>query len=1247
VDAEGLHGSINLEDETAEIRIISHGMEYSSLEVVEKIAYEYEESPEVEEQDKKWKEQIAALIGNDRRSLQNLEAGSVDIHLHFEIDAHMKNTLGSYAAARYAVELVAVINRDAYFDLGFNLKVVSINIRSGNLAASTSASAYLTQLEKIPVPENVNLVHSLTTRIIGGGIAYMGGVYSRRWAYGVSGNIGGSFSMWDRTVLAHELGHNFGADHTHQMSPPVDRCGINCSGSRIGTIMSYCHLCHGGFNNMRFRWAERVRDTMLTAYHLRKQDLNRRQSCNLLSNIEPDMSVQFYLRGDSCLTFSTEECGQDCRIQQCAADALLQFDGSRLRSSKKQNFCLQASSSCDSFSLRQCSGNNMQQFAFESGNVISDTCGAVKYAGSTIIGGNAGRAITQWCHASSNDAPSAPTPAPTIFVSDPPSQSPTTWSSDHTLLFRQTMPFMWPRGQFRLNADNEESDNFSILDELEQFRSLDGRFYFRMTWPGSNMVYQWSQTSNPTSETISGYQAISIPYSGHHWGGLAPSGNDALIDGSPGHWSWFYAIGSHVKWRNAIPAYGQPRSSVELYVRMKHSDSPSISPTVQPTSFGFKLMNFMTRNDEEPMCMGDPEFDGELTLQRCSTLNQKLEWHGRQLNLVDTNLCFTIDRPDSPKTRVPHFAECDSSNSGQLLNVVTHDSVDMGDVLSIGYGPKYLETIGCSRIEGRQVRIWDGPHNACYHWIVIMDDFPSPVPTTSSQPTMNPGSALSTSPSLSPVSRVTTSIPTIHPSPVPTDSSSDESYGFKLMFFVTSDEVEPMCLGDPNFTGEMNLYRCNGLRQKWEWRGNQLNLVDTNFCFTIDNADSPKRQVPYFADCDNSNPGQVLNIVPHAAVELGDVLALGVGSNYLETSGCGRGEGTNARFWDGPHAICYRWIVIMDDLPSGESTSVSPSIMPSAIPSIEQTSATPSKEPTSTFPSMEPTSTFPSMEPTSTFPSMEPTSTIPSMEPTSTIPSMEPTSTIPSIEPSASPLIEPSSSPSFSPTIEASSNPTLTPTPSPTEDGVLFYKALNGCSRNGLRGSVGFYNPSRAIAKIHCCSLDGASCTRKHPGPHQTCMGNRQHVTWAHAKQVCEAEGMRLCNSQEEVNKCCGSGCGYDGVLTWTSISQVVRSHYVACGRPNRCNVASKVSQDNVVRKVRCVSNSRRPGWTSNPNQCGNISWESNIWGSCKSLTFEAATNFCASKNARLPTREEAESGCVAGSGCGFDAQFVWTSTSA
>jgi len=353
-------------------------------------------------------------------------------------------------------------------------------------------------------------------------------------------------------------------------------------------------------------------------------------------------------------------------------------------------------------------------------------------------------------------------------------------------------------------------------------------------------------------------------------------------------------------------------------------------------------------------------------------------------------------------------------------------------------------------------------------------------------------------------------------------------------------------------------------------------------------------------------------------------------------------------FWDGPHSNCYRWIVIMD-----EHRSAGPSMIPSAIPSMEPTSAFPSMEPTSALPSMQPTSTLPSMipsaipsmEPTSALPSAQPTSTLPSAQPTSTFPSAGPTSTFPSAEPSASPIIEPSSSPSASPIIQTSSNPTLTPTPSPTEDGVVMYKALKGCSRNG-RGAR-WFDPSASVAKIQCCSLDGSTCTRKHAGPHRTCLGNRQKVTWARAKEVCEAEGMRLCNSQQEANRCCSSGCGYDGAMTWSSIFQVVQSHYAACGRPGRCNGPTKVSTDTTVQKVRCVSDSRRSGWTSNQNLCGNISWESDIWGGCRSLNFQAATDFCASKNARLPTREEAESGCVAGSGCGFDAQFIWTSTSA
>jgi len=217
----------------------------------------------------------------------------------------------------------------------------------------------------------------------------------------------------------------------------------------------------------------------------------------------------------------------------------------------------------------------------------------------------------------------------------------------------------------------------------------------------------------------------------------------------------------------------------------------------------------------------------------------------------------------------------------------------------------------------------------------------------------------------------------------------------------------------------------------------------------------------------------------------------------------------------------------------------------------------------------------------------------------------------------------------------------------PTE---IMYKALKGCSRNrfhAFQEEVGFYDPSRSVAKIQCCSLDGSTCTRKDSWPHGACLGDREKVTWAQAKQICEAEGMRLCNSQQEVDNCCHRGCGYDGALTWTGIYPGVGSHYAACGRPGRCNAASIVSEDIAVQKVRCVSDSRRPGWFSRPNLCGNLSWESDIWGGCHSLTFQAATEFCASQDARLPTREEAESGCAAASGCGFDAQYIWTSTSA
>ena len=145
--------------------------------------------------------------------------------------------------------------------------------------------------------------------------------------------------------------------------------------------------------------------------------------------------------------------------------------------------------------------------------------------------------------------------------------------SGYQLVFRQTLPYLYKRNEWQKNPTDPSNDNYSVLDQLEQFRSDDGRFYFRMAWPGDATVYEWSQTSNPVSEKLAGYQPISVPYTGQHWKGLEPS-TYALMDGSINPSVWFYAIGSHQKWYNGIPSYAKtekdciyPKQAVELYVR--------------------------------------------------------------------------------------------------------------------------------------------------------------------------------------------------------------------------------------------------------------------------------------------------------------------------------------------------------------------------------------------------------------------------------------------------------------------------------------------------------------------------------------------------------------------------------------------------------------------------------------------------------------------------------------------------------
>lgn len=117
------------------------------------------------------------------------------------------------------------------------------------------------------VPGGAQLAHFLSGANLGGGVAWLPGLCNQPWNFSVAGNIYGGVTFpptvnpgtWDYMVSAHELGHNFGAPHTHDYCPPADQCAPagyfgSCQTTQActnqGTIMSYCHLCGGGMLNI-------------------------------------------------------------------------------------------------------------------------------------------------------------------------------------------------------------------------------------------------------------------------------------------------------------------------------------------------------------------------------------------------------------------------------------------------------------------------------------------------------------------------------------------------------------------------------------------------------------------------------------------------------------------------------------------------------------------------------------------------------------------------------------------------------------------------------------------------------------------------------------------------------------------------------------------------------------------------------------------------------------------------------------
>jgi hypothetical protein len=203
-------------------------------------------------------------------------AGSVKVaDVAIETDGEFRAKFASDAKALdYLASLAAAASAIYERDLGVRLRLSYVRLWSAGSAdpwsgGDTKSALFelrdywtdpANRMAEIAGPRAV--VHFVSGRNVQGGIAYLKGLCSATYGYGVS-QVYGSFDLsrpsliWDVLVFTHELGHNFGSPHSHCYSPPLDHCYGQERGcyagpatTSRGTIMSYCHLRGGGLSNI-------------------------------------------------------------------------------------------------------------------------------------------------------------------------------------------------------------------------------------------------------------------------------------------------------------------------------------------------------------------------------------------------------------------------------------------------------------------------------------------------------------------------------------------------------------------------------------------------------------------------------------------------------------------------------------------------------------------------------------------------------------------------------------------------------------------------------------------------------------------------------------------------------------------------------------------------------------------------------------------------------------------------------------
>jgi hypothetical protein len=169
-----------------------------------------------------------------------------DIVVETDYEYFLKLGSNSNAAYSYAVDLFAYVSARYQSEIGTRLLIKQINIytTAADPWLQSTASGLVEELRgywnsgvNASVPRHH--VHMLSSKNGGGGIAYLNTLGFPAYAYGVSTGITGGLSpsnpqiVWDSLVVAHELGHAFSSDHTHEFDKPF-------AGSSAGGASDCC-----------------------------------------------------------------------------------------------------------------------------------------------------------------------------------------------------------------------------------------------------------------------------------------------------------------------------------------------------------------------------------------------------------------------------------------------------------------------------------------------------------------------------------------------------------------------------------------------------------------------------------------------------------------------------------------------------------------------------------------------------------------------------------------------------------------------------------------------------------------------------------------------------------------------------------------------------------------------------------------------------------------------------------------------